>query len=55
MDNEEGQKWPSMRRLDPNSTEGAPNGQSRFKVCGRDSALRQIAEQAKNFCKRCPS
>ena len=30
MDNEEGQKWPPMRRLHPNSTEGAPNGQSGF-------------------------
>jgi len=30
MDNEEGRKWPSMRRLHPNSAAGAPNEQSRL-------------------------
>jgi len=35
MDNEEGQKWPPLRRLHPNSTAGAPNGQSRFMVPGK--------------------
>jgi len=30
MDNEEGRNWPPMRRLHPNSTAGAPNGQSGF-------------------------
>ena len=29
MGAEEGQKWPPMRRLHPNSTAGAPNGPSR--------------------------
>jgi hypothetical protein len=27
MGDEEGQKWPSPRRMHPNSTAGAPNGQ----------------------------
>ncbi|MEX1165290.1 MAG: hypothetical protein WEK74_00180 [Hydrogenophaga sp.] len=30
MGAEEGQKWPQRCRQHPNSTEGAPNGQSRF-------------------------
>ncbi len=28
MGDEEGRKWPQMRRWNPNSTEGAPNGKS---------------------------
>lgn len=32
MDNEERRKQPPMRRLHPNSTAGAPNGQSRVKM-----------------------
>ncbi|MEX1167731.1 MAG: hypothetical protein WEK74_12855 [Hydrogenophaga sp.] len=31
MGAEVGQKWPQRRRQYPNSNEGAPNGQSRFK------------------------
>ncbi|AGX86862.1 hypothetical protein Cenrod_0756 [Candidatus Symbiobacter mobilis CR] len=34
MNNEEGQKWPPMRRLHANSTEGASHGLSGFKSCG---------------------
>jgi hypothetical protein len=30
MGDEEGPKWPSLRRMHPNSTAGAPNGQFGF-------------------------
>ncbi len=32
MGDEEGRKWPQMRRWNPNSTEGAPNGKSGLKA-----------------------
>ncbi len=37
MGDEEGRKWPQMRRWNPNSTEGAPNGKSGLSVKPADT------------------
>ena len=44
MDNEEGPKWPPMRRLRPNSTAAAPNGQSGFNAAYQAMNISQLAK-----------
>jgi hypothetical protein len=39
MGDEEGPKWPSLRRMHPNSTAGAPNGLFGFKTQGQSLGI----------------
>ncbi len=44
MGDEEGPKWPSLRRMHPNSTAGAPNGQFGFKTHQRRSSCSVVKQ-----------